>query len=136
MMPKPQRRQGAHRSLQERRVPREAPACTKMMLLGCSPIAVEIRNCRNGICGSARPCEPTSGLHGPKVRTVLHGEGHLEDGRGKVHEPGGDDGRDPCRDQVGEQLRALRGHRPAEGRHPVWEEPHHHLLRVHAKSCC
>ena len=35
-------------------MPREAPACTKMMLLGCSPIAVDTRNCRKGICAAIR----------------------------------------------------------------------------------
>ena len=45
---------GAHRSRQECRLPIEAPACTNRMLLGCSPIAVDARNCLKGICRAGR----------------------------------------------------------------------------------
>ena len=46
---------GPYRSLQECRLPREAPAWTNTMFVGCSPIAVEMTKCRKGIC-THTPC--------------------------------------------------------------------------------
>ncbi len=54
----------------------------------------------------------------------------LQDGRGQVDEPGGDDRRDARGDEVREQLRLLRGYHAAEGRHALREEAHHHVLAI------
>lgn len=41
---------GPYRSFHERRLPKEAPAWTNTMFVGCRPIAVEMAKCQNGIC--------------------------------------------------------------------------------------
>ena len=41
---------GPYRSLHECRLLKEAPAWTKTMFVGCSPIAVDITKYPNGIC--------------------------------------------------------------------------------------
>lgn len=55
--------QVAHRSLQEWRRLREAPACTSMMLVGCRPTAVDTRKCLNGTC--TQPTFHTSRKNSP-----------------------------------------------------------------------